>query len=132
MMTLDDALAPFTLLPDWEARFSHLIELSGQLPPLPAAARVDGNKVKGCTSQVWMTVDWAADGTLRLGLDSDAVLVKGLLALVYLAYAGKTRGQMASLDLAAKLAPTGLISNLSPNRRNGFASVLATLGALAA
>ena len=134
MTTLPEALSAFPLLPDWESRFEHLIELGNVLPPMPAALRTEENKVRGCTSQVWMLVGWNGTGDgakLNLHVDSDAMIVRGLLALVWLAYNGKTRAEMAEIDLPALLNPTGLLGQLSPNRRNGFASVLATLKALA-
>lgn len=130
MTTLHEALEAFPLLPDWESRFEYLIDLSKTLPPMPAALQTEENKVRGCTSQVWMLVSWNGTGegaTLNLNLESDAMIVRGLLALVWLAYNGKTRAEMAQIDLPELLKPTGLLSQLSPNRRNGFASVLATL-----
>ncbi|MCP5405400.1 MAG: SufE family protein [Pseudomonadaceae bacterium] len=132
MTTLPEALEALTILPDWEQRFAFIIELADELPPLPDTAKTDANKVRGCTSQVWMTTGWDAGGKLQLGLDSDAVLVKGLLALVWLAYHGKSREEAAAVNLPALLEPTGLLTNLSPNRRNGFASVVARLQTLAA
>lgn len=134
MTTLPEALEAFPLLPDWESRFEHLIELAAVLPPMPGALQTDENKVRGCTSQVWMLVGWNGtgdDAKLNLHLESDAMIVRGLLVLVWLAYNGKTRAEMAQIDLPTLLKPTGLLTQLSPNRRNGFASVLATLKELA-
>jgi cysteine desulfuration protein SufE len=134
MPSLSEALEALELLPDWEQRFTYLFDLAKHLPAMPEALKTETTKVRGCTSQVWMTVGWegeGADATLRLNLDSDALIVKGLLALVYLAYNGQTRAQIATINLTELLAPTGLLNNLSPNRRNGFASVLGTLRALA-
>lgn len=131
-MTLHDALDALTLLPDWEQRYAFIIELADELPPMPDETKTDATKVPGCTSQVWMTTAWDAEGRLLLHLDSDAVLVKGLLALVHLAYHGHTQAELAGLNLPAQLEPTGLFAHLSPNRRNGFASVVARLSALTA
>lgn len=133
--TLADALEALELLPDWEQRFTYVIDLAKHLPTMPEALKTETTKVRGCTSQVWMVVNWEGEGlssTLQLHLSSDATLVSGLLMLVYLAYNGKTRAQIATINLPELLAPTGLLNQLSPNRRNGFASVLATLQALAA
>ncbi len=126
-VTLADALEALTILPDWEQRFTYLMDMAAQLPPMPEADKTEPNKVRGCTSQVWMTTAWDDHGCLVLHLDSDAVLVKGLLALVWLAHQSLTRDELATVDLPALLAPTGLMNHLSPNRRNGFSSVLKRL-----
>lgn len=126
-MTLSEVLENLALLPPGEARFEYVIELAGGLPPMPEADKTEANLVRGCTSRVWMTHGWDGAGRLVLALDSDAVLVKGLLALVWLAYAGKTRAEMAVVNLSALLEPAGLLNSLSPNRRNGLASVVGRL-----
>jgi cysteine desulfuration protein SufE len=131
---LADALDTLSQLPDWEQRFGYVIELASELPPMPAADKTDTTRVRGCTSQVWMTTAWKGEGEagehaaqLNLALDSDAVLVRGLLALVWLAYQGKTKADAANINLLNLLQPTGLLAHLSPNRRSGFASVVGRL-----
>lgn len=128
--TLAEALETLALLADWEQRFGYVVELADELPPMPEAHKTEVNRVRGCTSQVWMTHGWDAEGRLNLGLESDAVLVRGLLALVWLAYQGKTKAEAAAINLPALLEPTGLPTHLSPNRRSGFASVVAHVQAL--
>lgn len=130
-MTLSEALEALTLLPTWEDRYTFVLELAKQLPPMPDADKTEATKVQGCTSQVWMTTQWD-NGKLVLHLDSDAHLVRGLLGLVWLAFNGKTKTEIAAVNLPALLEPTGLLSNLSPNRRNGFASVVGRLTSLGA
>lgn len=130
-MTLTEALETLTLLPDWEQRYTYVIELARTLPPMPEGEKIPANLVRGCTSQVWMTTSWQAD-KLVLHVASDALIVQGLLALIHLAYNGQTRAQIAATNLPELLAPTTLLNHLSPNRRNGFASVVATLQRAAA
>ena len=86
--------------------------------------KTDGSLVRGCTSQVWLVGGFDGEGRLQMQVDSDALLVKGLLALVVSAYAGKTRTEIAKLDVAAELERVGLMQHLSPNRRSGLVSVV--------
>lgn len=125
-MTLEDALETLRFLPDWEQRYTFVLELAKKLPPMPEEEKTAANLVPGCTSQVWMTRTWE-DNELKLHLDSDALIVKGLLGLVYLAYGGKTQDEIASFNLEEHLKQTHLLEHLSPNRRNGFISVLNVL-----
>ncbi|TKW61751.1 MAG: SufE family protein [Blastochloris viridis] len=131
MTTLNEALETLSLLPDWEQRYTYVIELARTLPPMPAAEKTEDNLVPGCTSRVWLTVGWNNDKT-DIHLESDALIVKGLMALVHMAYHHKTREEIAALDLPELLKPTNLMQHLSPNRRNGFVSVVKRLQALAA
>jgi cysteine desulfuration protein SufE len=98
---------------------------------MPEAEKTEQNIVPGCTSRVWLTVNWN-DTKTDIHLESDALIVKGLMALVHMAYHNKTRQEIAALDLTELLKPTNLMQHLSPNRRNGFVSVVKRLQALAA
>lgn len=129
-MTLDEALETLTLLPDWEQRYTYLIELARTLPPMPESEKTADTKVPGCTSQVWLTYSWT-DDKLNFHVDSDALIVKGLMALTHLAYNHQTRAAIQATNLPELLAPTNLLQHLSPNRRNGFASVVARIQTLA-
>jgi cysteine desulfuration protein SufE len=128
-MTLHDTLETLTLLPDWESRYGYVIELARQLPPMPETDKTETNLVPGCTSQVWLVHTWNNE-KLYLHLDSDALIVKGLLAIIHAAFNGKTRAEIAALNLPQLLEPTGLLSHLSPNRRSGFASVTSRIQSL--
>jgi cysteine desulfuration protein SufE len=130
-MTFVEALETLQLLPDWESRYGFLIELARQLPSFPTDAKTEANFVKGCTSQVWMVADFE-EGKLNLKLTSDALIVQGLLALLWLAFHGKTAAQIAAINLPELLAPTQLLNHLSPNRRSGLAAVSARIQALGA
>lgn len=129
--TLSEALETLSLLPDWEQRYTYVIELARTLPPMPQAEKTDENLVPGCTSRVWLVVGWNHDRT-DIHLESDALIVKGLMALVHMAYHNKTREEIAALHLPDLLGPTNLMQHLSPNRRNGFVSVVKRLQSLAA
>lgn len=128
-MTLAEALETLQLLPDWESRYGFLIELAKVLPLFPEAEKTVANFVKGCTAQVWMTNEFVGE-KLQLKLCSDALIVQGLLALLWLAFHGKTRAEIAAINLPELLAPTHLLNHLSPNRRSGFAAVTARIQAL--
>jgi cysteine desulfuration protein SufE len=121
--SLAEALETLSLLPDWESRYGYVLELAKALPPFPEADKTEANFVRGCTAQVWETHAWDNE-KLTLNLCSDALIVQGLLALVWLAYNGKSQAEIAATNLPDLLAPTGLLQHLSPNRRSGFAAVV--------
>lgn len=127
--TFADALEALTLLPDWENRYGYLLDLAKQLPPFPEEAKTEANFVKGCTAQVWLLAAFEQD-KLTLKLASDALIVQGLLALLWLAFNGKSHAEIAATNLPELLAPTGLLQHLSPNRRSGFAAVTARIQTL--
>ncbi len=125
----------FELLDDWEDRYRYLIELGRQLAPLDEADRTEANKVRGCASQVWLTT--AQEGTgagpvLRFGGDSDAHIVKGLIAILLALYDGKAPDDILRADAHRLFAELGLASHLTPQRSNGFAAMVARIRADAA
>ena len=128
-MTLENILADFQLLDDWEDRYRYVIELGRALPPLPEAARTEANKVRGCASQVWLAteVNFATAGAApRLSFkgDSDAHIVRGLIAILFAIYSGKTADDLLSIDAEAIFAKLGLKEHLTPQRSNGFAAMV--------
>ncbi len=120
----------FAFLDDWEARYAFLIDLGRKLPPYPENLRDDAHKVPGCTSQVWMAYAWES-GILNVSVDSDAHLVKGLLAVLLALYNNKTAADIIAIDPDAAFGTLGLDGHLSPNRRNGFFAVAARIRQLA-
>jgi cysteine desulfuration protein SufE len=134
-MTFDDIAENFAVLDEWEDRYRYIIELGRALPPLASSARTDVNKVLGCASQVWVgtSVVPSAEGP-RLAFvgDSDAHIVKGLVAIVFAIYQGKTAAEIISTDAMAKLASVGLDEHLTPQRSNGVASMIKRIKADAA
>jgi cysteine desulfuration protein SufE len=120
---IDELVDEFEFLGDWEERYRYLIELGQALPAFPEAERTDARKVKGCVSQVWVVVD-KDDGRIQLRGDSDAHIVKGLVALMDRLYSGRTPAEALSIDPKAVLGRIGLAEHLSPQRSNGLASMI--------
>ncbi|HYE46341.1 MAG TPA: SufE family protein [Caulobacter sp.] len=119
-----DALAEdFDLLGDWEERYRHVIDLGRELAPLSEAEHSDDNKVRGCASQVWLVTE--KDGAaLRFRGDSDAHIVRGLIALLLRLYSGRTPADILAFDAKAGFAKLGLEGALSTQRSNGLASMV--------
>jgi len=125
-MTFDDILADFELLDEWEDRYRYVIELGRGLEPLPDAERTPENKVQGCVSQVWLATSVAPDGGARLRFrgDSDAHIVRGLIAILFALYDGKPANEILHTDAAAAFRRMGLKDHLTPQRSNGFAAMV--------
>lgn len=122
---LDRLAEDFSCLTDWEERYGHVIELGRALPELEAAERIPEYRVQGCTSQVWLIRDAdGPDGRLRFRADSDAHIVRGLLALVLRVYSNRPAAEILGLDPSALSERLGLSQALSAQRSNGLASVL--------
>jgi len=118
----------FQFLDDWEDRYMHVIDMGKSLPVFPDIHRTDANKVKGCASQVWLVTESEADKITFQG-DSDAHIVKGLVAIVLEIYSGRTRTEIINLEAAAILDQLGLSEHLSAQRANGLASMVARIQA---
>jgi cysteine desulfuration protein SufE len=130
--TLDSLREDFSYLEDWEDRYKHVIELGRALPPMPDALKTAATKVNGCASQVWIhsTVAPSQDGAkLHLQGDSDALIVKGLIAIVFMIYAPLTVEDISKLDAVPVFAALGLKDHLTPQRSNGLASMVARIKA---
>jgi len=128
-LELDDLVETFDFLGDWEERYRHLIDLGRQLAPLTDDERSEGNKVRGCASQVWLVRDTPRDGRLYWRGDSDAHIVRGLIAVVLQLYNGRTAAQARAFDAAAGLTRLGLTEALSTQRSNGLKAMLARIAA---
>ena len=133
-MTLDDVAETFEFIQDWEERYRILIDLGRKLPEFPEEQRTESNRVEGCTSNVWLICYRDKNDPRRLIFvaDSDAFIVKGLIALVLMAYSGRTPEEIQATDISDLFARLGLEQNLSPNRRDGFYAMVARIHALAA
>lgn len=121
----------FEFLDDWEDRYMHVIDMGKSLPPLDDAFKTEATKVKGCASQVWLVTDRDGD-ILRFSGDSDAHIVKGLVAIVLEVYSGRTAAEITALDARDILDKLGLSEHLSAQRANGLASMIARIKAEAA
>ncbi|MEM7569061.1 MAG: SufE family protein [Pseudomonadota bacterium] len=129
--SFDDIRETLELLDDWEERYRYIIDLGRELPDFEEALKVPELKVLGCSSQVWIKADWSAQDTLSLTGDSDAHIVRGLMAVLFALYAGRTAADIAGINARAALDELGLASALSPTRTNGLFSMVERIEALA-
>jgi len=121
---LDEIADEFDLLGDWEERYRHVIDLGRQLAPLSAEEHSEDNKVRGCASQVWLVRERAAGGRLVFRGDSDAHIVRGLIALLLQLYSDRTPADILAFDARAAFERLGLSSALSTQRSNGLKSMV--------
>jgi cysteine desulfuration protein SufE len=121
---LEDLAAEFELLGDWEERYRHVIDLGRGLEPLAPNERTDANKVRGCASQVWLVTAPRADGALAFRGDSDAHIVRGLIAILLQLYSGHTPAEILAFDAKAGFEQLGLTGALSAQRSNGLFSMV--------
>jgi cysteine desulfuration protein SufE len=133
MIEAEQLVENFEMLGDWDARYQYLIDLGRQSPGLPESQKTDAHRVEGCMSNVWMQGGFgpAPDGVLDIRLDSDAIIVKGLLALFMELCNGRTRAEVLDLDLEDLFARLGLTEHLSPTRQNGLHAMIDHIRAMA-
>jgi cysteine desulfuration protein SufE len=125
--TLEDLAAEFDVLGDWEERYRYVIDLGRELAPLGETERVDANKVRGCASQVWLVTEPQATGALQFRGDSDAHIVRGLIAVLLRLYSGRSPKEILAFDAKAAFDKLGLAGALSAQRSNGLASMVARI-----
>lgn len=128
MTSIQDIISDFEVVDDWEDRYRYIIELGRKMQPLPDIYRTEGTRVRGCASQVWIHTQSMMDdkGLAHLTFmgDSDAVIVRGLIAVLLVLYSGKSPTEIIATDAKAVLARLGLDSNLSQQRSNGLNSMI--------
>jgi cysteine desulfuration protein SufE len=128
MSAIDDIIENFTLLDQWDDRYRYVIELGRELPGLPESEQTEANKVRGCASQVWLVThvkpDRAAGPVLTFEGDSDAHIVRGLVAILIALYSGKSAKEILSTDAIALFDRLGLRDGLTPQRSNGVRSMV--------
>jgi cysteine desulfuration protein SufE len=126
--TIGDIIENFALLDEWDDRYRYVIELGRTLEPLPQKQRTEANKVQGCASQVWLGTkvkpNGAAGPTLSFVGDSDAHIVRGLIAILFALYSGKPAPEILKTDAVALFERLGLREHLTPQRSNGFRSMV--------
>ena len=127
---LQEMVENFSLFSDWEERYRYLIDLGRTLPEMDNALKTDENLVQGCTSRVWM-VAGVKGGKFHFRADSDAHIVRGLIALLVVAYQDKPVAELTNIDVEGAFKKIGLDQNLSPNRRNGFFAMVERIKTLA-
>jgi cysteine desulfuration protein SufE len=128
MADIAEIIDNFSLLDDWDDRYRYLIELGKQLPPLASAAYSDANKVQGCASQVWLDTSVQPNGAggpiLTFAGDSDAHIVRGLIAVLFAMFSGKHAKDILAIDALVLFERMGLREHLTPQRSNGFRSMV--------
>jgi cysteine desulfuration protein SufE len=126
-MTIDQIIDDFELLDDWEDRYRYVIELGKRLDPLPEAQKTDTNKVRGCASQVWLVTtrdDKNGQRVLHFAGDSDALIVRGLVAIAIALFDGKSAPDIVTTDAEGLFDRLGLKAHLTSQRSNGLRSVV--------
>jgi cysteine desulfuration protein SufE len=121
---LDVLADEFSLLGDWEERYRHIIELGRELEPLSATEHVDANKVRGCASQVWLVTEAGPDGVVHYRGDSDAHIVRGLIAILLRLYSDRRPADILAFDARAAYERLGLHGALTAQRSNGLFSMV--------
>ncbi|MFT5388254.1 MAG: cysteine desulfuration protein SufE [Lysobacterales bacterium] len=132
-LTLDRLYKTFDLITDWQERYRFIIELGGKITPLEASEKTEANRIHGCMSVVHMVIG-ATDDTppkVVFRADSDASIVNGLIGVLHAVYDDKTPEEIRDTDIKEIFSKLGLDSHLSPNRRNGFFSMVERLQSLA-
>jgi cysteine desulfuration protein SufE len=128
VMTIDEIIDNFSLLEEWDDRYRYVIELGRTLTPLDERERQDANKVQGCASQVWLSTTIKPNGAggpvLSFKGDSDAHIVRGLIAILFAIYSGKHARDILSTDALELFNRMGLREHLTPQRSNGFRSMV--------
>jgi cysteine desulfuration protein SufE len=132
-MTLEKLISNFEVLGDWEERYGYLIDLGRKLSGLPDAEKTEDNRVHGCQAMVWMITepDPARPGALRIRADSDAFIVRGLIAVLQLIFNGRTPEEILKADAKSTLSRLGLDKHLSPTRKNGLFAMVERIRTLA-
>lgn len=134
MTSFDTICDDFEFLDDWDDRYKYVIDLGRTLPEYPEEARNDAHKVKGCASQVWLTHDVETKDNhkkITLLADSDAHIVRGLVAILLALYSNKTTDEILAINPNEALKPLDLQDHLTPQRSNGLASMIETIRQLA-
>jgi len=128
LMTTQEILDNFALLDEWEDRYRYIIELGRTLAPMAEGDRNEATKVRGCVSQVWLKTRMRADGAggpvLNFSGDSDAHIVRGLIAILFAVYSDKPARDILSIDAVELFDRLGLREHLTPQRSNGFRAMV--------
>ena len=125
-MQLGEIRDSFAIFDSWEDRYRFVIDIGKALPELPEADKIPANIVRGCQSQVWLVTE-LHDGKLRLRIDSDAHIVRGLIVIVLAAFQNKPPAAIRAFDIEALFDELDLISHLSPTRGNGLRAMVSRI-----
>ncbi|MBP5215837.1 MAG: SufE family protein [Alphaproteobacteria bacterium] len=125
-MTVEELVENFSFFENWEEKYQYVIDLGRQLEPLPEELKTEIWKIKGCQSQVWLVPEFKQN-SLHFRGDSDAILVKGIIAIVLIIFNDKSAEEIKTIDVSEIFAKLGLEENLTPSRRNGMMSMVAKI-----
>ena len=129
-MTLDELVETFSFFDDWEDKYRFIIDLGKDLGGLAESDKIDAHLIRGCQSQVWLTYETAADG-LTFQMDSDAHIVRGLIAVVLVIGDGRKASELQQLDIEGAFGQLDLLAHLSVTRGNGLRAMVARIKAVA-
>ncbi len=118
--SIDTIIDDFAYLTDWEDKYTYLIDLSKKLPDMEDTLKVDAHLVQGCMSRVWMVPIKTTSGHFSFLADSDAIIVRGLIAVLYSIFHDSNQDELSTINVEAIFKTLELDNNISPNRRNGF------------
>ena len=130
-MTLDELLDTFQFFDDWEDKYRFIIDLGKELPSLPDVDKTDDHLIRGCQSQVWLTYE-STDEQLRFNMDSDAHIVRGLIAVVLVIVDGRKASEIQQLDIEGVFGQLDLLAHLSVTRGNGLRAMVSRIKEVAA
>ena len=125
-MTLDELIETFEFFDDWEDKYRFIIDLGKELPGLPDADKTDAHLIRGCQSQVWLTYE-TTEGELSFNMDSDAHIVRGLIAVVLIAIQNRSAGEIQLLDIEGIFGQLDLLAHLSVTRGNGLRAMVSRI-----
>lgn len=125
-MTLDELLDTFEFFDDWEDKYRFIIDLGKELPGLPDTDKTDAHLIRGCQSRVWLTYE-STDELLRFNMDSDAHIVRGLIAVVLIAIQNRSGAEIQRLDIEGIFGQLDLLAHLSVTRGNGLRAMVSRI-----
>ena len=125
-MTLDELIETFEFFDDWEDKYRFIIDLGKELPGLPDADKTDAHLIRGCQSQVWLTYK-ITEGKLAFNMDSDAHIVRGLIAVVLVAIQDRSAAEIQQLDIEGIFGQLDLLAHLSVTRGNGLRAMVSRI-----
>ena len=123
-MELEEIKETFSFFTDWESKYRYIIDLGKELPDISEQDKTDENLIRGCQSQVWLTHSLEADQTIKLRIDSDAYIVRGLISIVLAALNNKLPSEIIDFDIESLFSELELLEHLSPTRGNGLRALV--------
>ena len=123
-MKLEEIKETFSFFTDWESKYRYIIDLGKELPDINDTDKIDENLIRGCQSQVWLTHSLETDQTLKLNIDSDAYIVRGLISIVSAALNNKPPAEIIDFDVESLFSELELLEHLSPTRGNGLRALV--------